>query len=131
MNAHKGQRCATVRVFVYGTLLSGEPNHRVLGGAKLAGVVHTKPEFELRDLGPFPALVMGGACRVAGEVYEVDGPALAALDRLESHPRFYHRSCIVLDDGTEAETYLLTPEQVQGRAVIASGDWRIRRKERT
>ncbi|MBC7170974.1 MAG: gamma-glutamylcyclotransferase, partial [Polyangiaceae bacterium] len=45
------------------------------------------------------------------------------------HPRFYRRRRIVLDDGALVETYLLTPEQVEGRPVIASGNWHSRRKE--
>ena len=71
----------------------------------------------------------GGAYAVAGEVYEVDEATLAALDRLEGHPRFYRRTRIALEDGAAVETYLLPPEQVEGRPVIASGNWRSRRKE--
>ncbi|WP_408890098.1 gamma-glutamylcyclotransferase [Myxococcus faecalis] len=54
---------------------------------------------------------------------------LDALDRLEGYPRFYRRTRISLDDGALVETYLLTPEQVEGRPVIVSGNWRSRRKE--
>lgn len=36
---------------------------------------------------------------------------------------------IELDDGTSAGTYFLTPDQVEGRLIIASGSWRSRRKE--
>ena len=128
MTAHRSQRRA--RVFVYGTLLAGEGNHRLLANATLVGEAHTTPAFELRDLGYFPGLVKGGACSVTGEVYEVDAATLAALDRLEGHPRFYRRVRIALDDGTNVETYLLTPEQVEGRPVIPSGNWRSRRKEK-
>ena len=71
------------RVFVYGTLLAGEPNHRLLARARLVTEARTKPAFELRDLGSSPRLVRGGAHAVAGEVYEVDEATLAALDRLE------------------------------------------------
>lgn len=125
MTAPKSQR----RVFVYGTLLAGEGNHRLLATATLVGEARTEPAFELRDLGHFPGLVKRGACSVTGEVYEVDAATLAALDRLEGHPRFYRRVCIALDDGTNVETYLLTPEQVEGRPVIPSGNWRSRRNQ--
>ncbi len=130
MNAPKRQRRAPMRVFVYGTLLAGEGNHRLLASAKLVGEARTAPVFELRDLGYFPGLVKGGACCVAGEVYEVDAETLARLDALEGHPRFYRRTRIALDSGTKVETYLLTPEQVEGRPVIPSGNWRSRRKEK-
>lgn len=130
MSAPERQQRATTRVFVYGTLLAGEGNHRLLATATLVGEARTEPVFELRDLGPFPGLVSGGAHAVAGEVYEVDEATLAALDRLEGHPRFYRRTRIALDDGAAVETYLLAPEQVEGRPVIASGNWRSRRKEK-
>ena len=106
MSAPRSQRRAPTRVFVYGTLLAGEPNHRVLAGARLVANARTEPAFELRDLGPFPGLVSGGAHAVAGEVYEVDEATLAALDRLEGHPRFYRRTRIALEDGVAVETYL-------------------------
>ncbi|MBC7171469.1 MAG: gamma-glutamylcyclotransferase, partial [Polyangiaceae bacterium] len=80
VSAPKSQRGAPVRVFVYGTLLAGEPNHRMLAGARLVAEARTEPAFELRDLGPFPGLVRGGAHVVVGEVYEVDGSTLVALD---------------------------------------------------
>jgi gamma-glutamylaminecyclotransferase len=130
VSAPRSQRRAPTRVFVYGTLLAGEPNHRLLTGARLVAEARTKPAFELRDLGPFPGLVSGGAHAVAGEVYEVDEATLAALDRLEGHPRFYRRTRIALEDGAAVETYLLAPEQVEGRPVIASGNWRSHRKEK-
>jgi gamma-glutamylcyclotransferase (GGCT)/AIG2-like uncharacterized protein YtfP len=117
-----------IRIFVYGTLLAGEPNHRLLTDARLIAEARTKPAFELRDLGAFPGLERGGEHAVAGEVYEVDAATLAALDRLEGHPRFYRRTRIALEDGAAVETYLLAPEQVEGRPVIHSGSWRARRK---
>jgi gamma-glutamylaminecyclotransferase len=47
----------------------------------------------------------------------------------KGHPRFYRRTRIALEDGAAVETYLLAPEQVEGRPVIDSGNWRARRKE--
>ena len=117
------------RVFVYGTLLSGEPNHRLLADAELVGAARTEPDFDLVSLGAFPAMIAGGATAIAGEVYEVDRPTLDALDRLEGHPRFYRRRAVRLDDGGEVLAYLLTPDQVRGRPRITSGDWRRARKE--
>ena len=120
----------SARVFVYGTLLSGEPNHRLLADAELVGAARTEPDFDLVSLGAFPAMIAGGATAIAGEVYEVDRPTLDALDRLEGHPRFYRRRAVRLDDGGEVLAYLLTPDQVRGRPRITSGDWRRARKAR-
>ncbi len=114
----------TARVFVYGSLLSGEPNHRVLASARCVGETRTERRFALHNLGAYPAMVAGGAHAIVGEVYEVDARTLASLDALEGHPRFYRRTTIALADGTSAETYLLTPAQVEGRPLIASGSWR-------
>ena len=123
-------RTRTTRVFVYGSLLAGEPNHRVLARATLVAKARTEPRFALHDLGAFPAMVDGGAHAVDGEVYEVDADTLAALDRLEGHPRFYRRAAIVLADGSSADSYLLSSAQVEGHAVISTGCWRAQRKER-
>ena len=118
------------RVFVYGSLLAGEPNHGVLAGAELVGPALTAPAFELFDLGAYPALVAGGTRAVAGEVYLVDAAVLRRLDALEGHPGFYRRTRITLEDDRRTEAYLLRPDQVVERRVVTSGDWRSYRKER-
>ena len=102
------------RVFVYGTLRAGEPNHYhyLLDHHAIVRRARTEPAFELVSLGAFPAMVAGGATAVVGEVYDVDAVTLAALDRLEGHPRFY-----------EVAAYVLPIEQAHGRPRIPSGDW--------
>jgi gamma-glutamylaminecyclotransferase len=113
-------------IFVYGTLLVGEPNHRLLTGAQLICDARTPPRFTLHDLGPYPAMVRGGKHAVPGELYEVGEAMLAELDRLERHPRWYRRTRMILDDGRPVQTYLMTREQVARYPVIASGSWRAR-----
>ena len=130
VNRDVGQRRATTRVFVYGTLMRGEGNHDLLAGSELVGPGCTPPRYTLRDLGAFPGLVAGGEHAVEGEVYIVGPDTLARLDQLEGHPQFYQRAPIALEDGTIVETYLLPRGRVEGRPVIASGSWRIRRRER-
>jgi gamma-glutamylcyclotransferase (GGCT)/AIG2-like uncharacterized protein YtfP len=117
---------ATVMVFVYGTLLQGEPNHDFLASARLIRAARTEPSFELVSLGPFPAMVPGGKAAVVGEIYEVDDETLAALDRLEGHPDFYHREWIRLEDGDDVLAYVMEPERVCDRPRIPGGDWRQR-----
>lgn len=113
-------------VFVYGTLLAGERNHHLLDRSQLVASTKTRPVYTLHDLGLFPGLVAGGAHAVVGEVYEIDEPTLARLDRLEGHPDFYCRASISLDNGMEAEVYLLPPRHAAPHPIIVSGDWRQR-----
>jgi gamma-glutamylaminecyclotransferase len=114
------------RVFVYGSLRSGESNHRYLATARPLGPSATSPGFTLYDLGPYAAIARTGEGSVTGELYEVDAPALAELDRLEGHPTFYRRQPITLADGEEAEAYVQRPDQVRGKPPVPGGDWRQR-----
>jgi gamma-glutamylaminecyclotransferase len=113
------------RCFVYGTLLSGEPNHRVLRGSRCLGPARTPPRFKLIDLGAYPGMLADGNTSVVGELYEVNDDVLAALDRLEGHPRYYLRAPIVLAGWQRAETYFFPAAHAAERAVIESGDWRL------
>ena len=112
------------KIFTYGTLLAGEPNHRVLRGSRCVGPARTPPRFKLVDLGSFPGMLAEGNTAVLGELYEVDDDVLAALDRLEGHPRFYLRAPIVLTGWMRAETYFIPALRATGRPTIASGCWR-------
>ena len=118
------------RVFVYGTLMRGEANHRLLalpeteGEARLDGAARTVARYHLVDMGMFPAMLEHGQTVVEGEVWTVSSSVLADLDRLESHPRFYRRSAICLEDGLELEAYLLPPGRAAGHKAIEHGSWR-------
>jgi gamma-glutamylaminecyclotransferase len=131
LHARTPEPVARTLVFTYGTLLSGEPNHRYLAHARLVGEGRTQAAFALYNLRYYPGLVQAGAQAVAGEVYEVDEPTLAALDRLESHPNFYRRTSIVLESGLAVQAYLLTAEQVAGHPIIHSGAWKTRHGSET
>jgi gamma-glutamylcyclotransferase (GGCT)/AIG2-like uncharacterized protein YtfP len=120
----------TTRVFVYGSLLAGEPNHRLLARATLVGAARTPAVFTLHDLGAFPGMVADGSDAIVGEIYEVERAPLANLDHLEGHPRWYCRTPIALKDGTAAETYLLAPKSVAGCPIVPSGDWRAHNREK-
>lgn len=118
-----------VRVFVYGTLMRGEPNHRWLDGARLLdGAARTAPSYELHDLGDFPALALEGDSAVSGELYLVDEQGLARLDELEAHPELYSRENIRLDQGTSAVAYAMSRSLLAKHSlgVIREGDWRLR-----
>jgi len=110
-------------VFVYGTLLRGEPNHRLLEGSRCLGIVRTEPRFTLLDLTYYPGLIRNGKTAVTGELYAVDLVTLRSLDRLEGHPSFYRREPILLSDGHEVLTYIYQRSIGRTSPRIASGDW--------
>ena len=60
------------RVFVYGTLLAGEPNHQLLRTAAFEGESRTVDGFALFDLGAFTGMLRAESGIVHGEVYRVD-----------------------------------------------------------
>ncbi len=113
-------------IFVYGTLLRGEHNHHVLGWARFVRPAQTRQEFDLFNLGHYPAMVANGATAVKGELYAVDEEILSRLDRLERHPEFYKRITIQLADTTHAETYLMERELAGAYPRVPSGDWRAK-----
>jgi gamma-glutamylcyclotransferase (GGCT)/AIG2-like uncharacterized protein YtfP len=121
----KKQQMRTTDVFVYGTLLAGESNHRLLDRAEFVGEAETEVGFTMLDLGSFPGVVRAGEGRVVGEVYQVDERTLAKLDQLEGHPYFYRRERIRLDDGRVVDGYILR-DGFRGRKIIAGGSWRDR-----
>lgn len=110
------------RVFVYGTLLRGEVNHRLLAGAELLGAHRTEPCYTLFHLGAYPGVAIGGVTAIQGEVYAVDRAGLVRLDQLEDYPRLYDRKLIPTPYG-RAWIYLYRG-RLADRSVIAGGDWR-------
>jgi len=114
-------------VFVYGTLMRGEANHRLLVDAERVGAAVTMGQ--LFDLGSFPALVLTGTDDlVDGELYRVTDAELAALDRLEGVKfGLYTRVKVAVLCGERklrAQTYTQSRAEQRGRPRIESGSWR-------
>ena len=117
------------KVFVYGTLRRGEYNNSFLETATYEGTHYTEPEYELRDFGHFPGLMLDGATSVRGEVYTVNDRTLEELDYHEGHPTFYCRMPIRLKDQEEpVDAYVISdhPWYNKGLPLIESGDWKKR-----
>ncbi|XP_012543559.1 putative gamma-glutamylcyclotransferase CG2811 isoform X2 [Monomorium pharaonis] len=98
------------RVFVYGTLKRGEPNHGLIkdtanGYAKFLGLGRTTVPYPLviatKYNIPFLLKKPNTGNYVFGEIYDVDSKMLTKLDELEEHPQFYERT---------EEKVLLAPE---------------------
>jgi gamma-glutamylaminecyclotransferase len=117
-----------MRVFVYGSLMSGFHNHRLLQGpgAEFVRADRTaETACVMHDLGAYPAVVLAagpGRAPVVGEVYEVDAATLARLDRLEGYPRLYDRKEVRLEGGGFAWMYVMR-EAPSGSPAVAGNDW--------
>lgn len=115
-----------MRLFVYSSLLAGERDHAQLQGAKFLGAVRTTPAYTLVELGPYAALVAGGAVSVLGELYLIDKKLRFVLDVNKQYPALFHRIEVALEDGSSAEAYAMRDEQVRGKRRIKHGSWRDR-----
>ncbi|AGA33506.1 protein of unknown function UPF0131 [Thioalkalivibrio nitratireducens DSM 14787] len=121
----------TCRLFAYGTLLRGLARAQVLRDARFLGLAWIPGQ--LFDLGAWPGLRHGSG-RVTGEVYDVDEPTLARIDRIEDYdPQDAQRSLYLREQvpvqplsgasGHPAFTYVFNREpDPAGR--IRHGDYR-------
>ena len=101
----------THRVFVYGTLKRGFPNHRYLAGATFLGNAVMSDAYPLVVGGTWftPYLIpeKGVGHRVMGEIWDVPEHMMPSLDRLESvHlPNGYRRQIApVIVEGSGEQT---------------------------
>ena len=100
-------------LFVYGTLKRGHGNNQLLFGQKYMGDAITENPYIMASRGiPFvyewnKAEQDGEIIRgkpIHGEIYQVDPHALADIDRLEGHPRWYRRKIIPIELHAEVNT---------------------------
>src|SRR5260370_41201753 len=112
----------TSRLFVYGTLLSGERDHSLLKGSWRLDVASTEPVFELHDIGAYAAMVPGGRTAILGELYAMDLQTLAAIDVRRQGPILFKSLQILLADGSQAGCYTIAPDKVRGRRRLGTGD---------
>lgn len=123
------------RLFVYGTLQPGFGNHRRIGRFVRASQAACVTEFELVDLGAYPAMVPGqGAVR--GVLLDVEPAALEIADRIEGYAAdravclyLRQRVTVHLADGrsVEAWTYVFAdPDRLarHPRLVVGEQDGR-------
>ena len=118
----------TVTLIAYGTLMSGERNHRFCENA-----VSIKPcmiKGTLYDTGyGFPAFVTEGVTEVSAELIEIPISAWADVDRLEGYPRLYDRRLYptTLADGTKTQAWVYVMNELPSQAeIIPGGDWKNR-----
>ena len=95
-------------LFVYGTLKKSFHNHYILKDQELVGEAETCNKYIMLSKGipyvyesskaycgevGYTQKVVQGSC-IKGEFYKVDDEALARIDQLEGHPRWYCRKQI-------------------------------------
>lgn len=117
----------TIKVAVYGTLMTGERNERWAADA-----LDRRPcvlRGKLYDTGwGYPAFVPdadGG--EVKAELLTVTQATLARMDVLEGYPRLYCREVVqtALEDGSIEVVIVYVMNKLPREAMgIASGDWR-------
>ena len=112
----------TVKLIVYGTLMSGERNHRFCRNA--VNITPCTVTGTLYDTGyGFPAFVPEGENMVAAELIESPFEDWEAVDRLEGYPRLYDRMMFPakLEDGTAfCSSVAFSPALTSFRAVQLS-----------
>lgn len=109
-------------VFVFGTLKEGFPNFAENRGVRVAGSFRTSAAYPLYLVGerhvPWLVNSPGAGVRVSGEIFRVDGAALAAMDKLErvSEPDGYRREVLEVEGDSPglllAYAYLKQPGQL-------------------
>ena len=119
----------TVKLIVYGTLMSGEHNHRFCRNA--VSITPCTVTGTLYDTGcGFPAFIPEGNTVVNAELIEIPIADWAAVDRLEGYPRLYDRQLFPakLDDGTDVSGWIYIMNTLPPMAkVIESGSWKAYR----
>jgi len=124
-------------VFVYGTLMRGEGNHRYLEGSRFKGEAVMTGNFRMHNLGSYPAVIETGdePGEIHGELYEIDRNILADLDILEGvagglyYRRKEHVQVLTPRGWTRATAwvYMMEADRIKSYlSVILGGDWRER-----
>jgi gamma-glutamylcyclotransferase (GGCT)/AIG2-like uncharacterized protein YtfP len=115
------------KVFVYGTLLTGEGNAHWAKGARRQPA-WTHGTIYNTGFG-YPAFVREGDTKIVGELLTVDDEGFRSMDRLEGYPRLYRREEIevYLGRGGRARAWVYIMNALPETAtVIEGGDWRNR-----
>ena len=110
------------KVFVYGTLKSGQHANRILQH-HAEFICEDKIEGSLYHLGAFPGFKAEGSSLVSGEVYEItDEKLLGMLDEYEGYPTLYDRVKMRTERGYFAWVYVFK-RKVNEDCLIEEGVW--------
>ena len=119
---------SSIRFFICGSALRGEPDHGVLEDAVFLGEIRTAPEYRMHSVdGRHPAvfLVDRDGVAIAGELYELTPEQHRRL--LGQEPPGLYEDDVVLEDRTRARAMLFPRALVEERGypdVSSRGGWR-------
>ena len=120
-----------MRIFVYGTLMQGFPNHEIIA-KYVEEIYEAETTGKLYAVGGFPGLVEGKG-KVEGELLvfndDFEQEILNKLDRLEGCPHLFERrkkQVVRQKSGEvkEARVYLYNSDNYSEGDVIKSGSWK-------
>ena len=129
-------------VFVYGTLMQGGFWHGPAAKAGITAITPAQATGTLFDLGDYPALTLGAAAPIQGEIlsFQDISTALPILDDIEdAAPEggtsgMYRRTILTVTDQAgqrrRAWAYVLAPQNLGAAPIIASGDWRAHQRNK-
>ncbi|HVR47957.1 MAG TPA: gamma-glutamylcyclotransferase [Candidatus Binatia bacterium] len=97
----------TIRFFICGSALRGQPDHYVVAGARFLGAMQTAPRYRMHSVdGKHPAVyaVSSDGVAVLGELYGLPADQHRAL--LAQEPPNLYEDDVVLEDGSHARAML-------------------------
>ena len=116
----------TVKLIVYGTLMSGERNHKFCKNA--LSIEPCTVTGTLYDTGcGFPAFQPEGENTIHAELIEIPLRDWFAIDRLEGYPKLYDRQlypCTLPDDTTDTGWIYIMNNLPPMATIIKGGDWK-------
>ena len=116
-----------MRFFICGSALTGQPDHKNLGDAKLVGDTQTAAKYRLYSVrGEHPGIyeVVEGGVSIKGEIYEMSDAQHARL--ISSEPPDLYESPIELEDGSKISAMFYPRELVVERKypdISQYGGW--------
>lgn len=129
-------------VFVYGTLMQGGFWHGPAAKAGITAITPAQATGTLFDLGDYPALTLGAATPIQGEIlsFQDIASALPILDDIEDAAPdggtsgMYRRTIMTVTDQAgqrrRAWAYVVAPQNLGAAPIIASGDWRAHQRDK-
>lgn len=117
----------TIRFFICGSALRGQPDHANLNGARFAGEARTAPHYRIHsvnDQHPGVYAVDQDGISIDGELYELTAEQHVALLRAE--PPDLYEDTVLLDDGTPARAMVYPRALVEERGhpdISQYGGW--------